>query len=312
MSKIGNYLLAKPMRANLAALVFVLMPFPIPGAAIAAIILGLMTLQRGASQGLVVLAWIALPAIAALLKWQLIAAHYELAFLACFVTWFLAVAFRRCRSCWARTAELAAVMGLVYVLLLYTLPATWLLYLESALEQTTIEALRQLVSLDVVSIKTLIHSKAFFLLGAFYSALCMVAISYLAIARIWQLRVVERTGQLVEFFGIQSCRMTGFLAVVLIASAIFWRLDALEAAAFIIAVPLFLGGLSLMLYVCFRLSQSKTMKLLLFLLLTLMVFFLPTVSFVMLVLIGFLDIWVNFRKLQWVPRSSISSGQASK
>ncbi len=313
MSKLGHYLLAKPLRANLLALLFVLMPLPVPGAAIAAIMLGLITLQRGPSQGLVVLAWIAIPALAAVLKWQLIAAHYELSFAICAMTWFLAVAFRYWRSSWAKTAEMAAVLGLFYLLLLYSLPGSTLYYLQSHLEQATIESLRQVLSLDLASITQMVHDKAFFLLGAFYFALCLIAIGYLAMARIWQLSVVERRQQRIEFLGIQACRISGIVGALVIVAAMIWHWDVLEAAAFIVAIPFLLSGLSVLLYGCFKVNRLKSLRVILLMLLMMVLIILPAIAFAVMTLVGFCDIWLNCRRLQWLPSGSrLSSGHLLK
>lgn len=309
MTKIGNYLLEKPMRANLVALVFMLLPLPIPGTAIAAVLLGLVTLQLGITHGAVMLAWVALPAIAAVLKWQLIASHYELAFIACVVTWLLATVFRASRGVWAKTAEAGAVIGLLYVLSLYLIPTPWLNYLKSALEQTTVNALSQLVSVDLLTIKNIVHSKALFLLGTLYFSLCFIAISYLVISRLWQLRLLKLNRQSVEFFSIQPCRFMGILGFLIIGSALIWRTDALEACAFIVSIPFLLGGFSLSLYACLRVARSGALRIVLIGLLITMLVIVPAVTLALMVLTGFVDIWVNFRKLEWLSSSMGLSSQ---
>lgn len=313
MTKIGNYLLAKPMRANLAALVFMLLPLPIPGTAIAAILLGLITLQLGIAQGAAMLAWIALPAIAAVLKWQLVASHYELAFIACVVTWLLATVFRASRGVWAKTAEAGAVIGLLYVLSLYLIPTAWVNYLKSTLEQITVNALSQLVSVDLLTIKNIVHNKALFLLGTLYFSLCFIALSYLVISRLWQLRLLKRHERSVEFFSIQPCRFMGILGFLIIGSAMIWRTDSLEACAFIVSIPFLLGGFSLLLYACLRVARSSFLRIVLTAFLVTLLVILPAVTFALMVLIGFVDIWVNFRKLEWLSSSlGLSSQHPSK
>ena len=113
MKQIGHYLLAKDAHAIVAALVCALLPlFYLPTGFLAAIIVGLVTLHKGAKAGFWVLAWVALPAVATLVLRHL--GPFDLLLFQCAAVWGLAILLQRYRS-WGLLLEVATVIGVLLI-----------------------------------------------------------------------------------------------------------------------------------------------------------------------------------------------------
>ncbi len=117
VKKLGEFLLAKDANAIVVAFFCALLPvFSIPTGFIAAIIVGLVTLQKGPKSGLWLLAWVALPAIALLVLHQV--GQFDVLFLRCVVVWIFASLLYRYHA-WRLLLELMAYSGTALIVVLH-------------------------------------------------------------------------------------------------------------------------------------------------------------------------------------------------
>ncbi|MCX7125306.1 MAG: hypothetical protein NTU49_06070, partial [Gammaproteobacteria bacterium] len=117
MNSLGKFLLAKDRNAIVIAFLCALLQiFHFPTGFIAVIIVGLVTLQKGAKSGFWILTWVALPTISLLALRHV--GLFDLLFLRCIVLWLLAILLRRYQS-WGLLLEIVAFVGVICILLLH-------------------------------------------------------------------------------------------------------------------------------------------------------------------------------------------------
>lgn len=300
IAKTGRYLLANSLYAHLLVVVLVLLPLPFPGTLFAAVLVAFLTLQRGSLDGLASVAWTALPAVAAFWQWQSMAFHYDLSFLICLFTWALAASLRWHKN-WVRFFEIILAVGACYILVLAFLPHDVLVQSAAYFENHAMTTLGQFVNADTVAIQKALHDKMFFLLGVLYFALSFICTLYVMLARAWQLAVILPGQRWMEFYSTKMPPYMSVFSLVVVLSAIYWQSDWLEALAFIAVLPFLFGGLSLAIYSCAQGREHRYVRLALFLLAFSILLIVPPLAFALLGLIGFLDSWLNFRKLKGLP-----------
>jgi len=289
--KIGEWLLKRT--SNAAAVAFLLTLTPLvgfPGGFIASILVGFVTLCRGARPGLFVLAWVAIPALALLYLHRF--GVFDLILLRSALVWLLAVVLLRLRS-WRSVFEVAAIIGVVAVLVLHSLmpdlTAWWIHYLTKYIT----EANRMMTSMKITTEQAhhLIHAIAPMATGVATFVILFGSWLMLFISRWWQLVIFQSTRLRQEFIGIRNRQSTGVIAL---AGAIgVWLQSSVVIDIFpILLLPLMMGGLSFLHF----LSTFKKGFIFLEILIYLGLLFLPFFVVALLAIIGFFDIWVNYRK----------------
>lgn len=286
--RFGEFLLAKDSNAIVVAFLAALLPlFYLPTGFLAVVIVGLITLQKGAKSGLWVLAWIALPSLALLILRQV--SIIDLLFLRCMAVWLLAVLLRRYHT-WNLLLEVVSIVGVVAILALHLVKPNitqwWTVHLTNYLEQmaSSTHWKMKMSPGEFAKYIALIASG----LGAFFFAL---TVSFeLAIARFWQSILVSPGAFGKEFTRIRLGYFCVAMLIVLLLMSAFklqFAWDALPMAVF----PFFIAGLSLLHF--FAREKKEVMYILFFMYAGF--FFLPVVVISMLVILALLDTWKNFR-----------------
>lgn len=114
LDRLGRYLLAVPRRAAIICFVFSLLAlFGVPLSGLSVLVLMLITLERGARPGAILLAWTALPGLAAVLSVQALSLLPQVGGL--LLAWLLAILLRHYAR-FALVIEVASLLGVVAVL----------------------------------------------------------------------------------------------------------------------------------------------------------------------------------------------------
>jgi hypothetical protein len=137
MGNVGKYLIEKPRNAGIIAFLFALLPLVyFPGGFVSGIIVALVTLARGAKAGVIVLAWVALPAISLLCLQRV--GQYDILLLSAVFAWASAIYLRRVKS-WQALVELLALVGVVFVVGVHVfvpnIKAWWVSHLRELMMQ---------------------------------------------------------------------------------------------------------------------------------------------------------------------------------
>ena len=190
VKKFGEYLLVKDANAIAIAFLCALLPvFGLPTGFIAGIIVGLITLQKGARPGLILLAWVALPAIAMLVLRKV--GQSDALLLRCFLVWCFAMLLRQYKRC-SLLSAIAIVFGVVFVLLLNHfvphLQQWWTKQLTIFVKQYIAESHEKLGMTPIEFAKKIAPMATalatfFFLLGLFLQ---------LMVARCWQISLFRK------------------------------------------------------------------------------------------------------------------------
>lgn len=291
MKKFGGFLLAKDANAALIAFFFALLPvFNIPTGLFAGVILGLVTLQKGAKSGLFVLAWIALPTIALLVLRKV--GLFDLLLVRCVLVWFFAALLRR--TSWSMMLELVAVTGAIVVVVLHALVP----HLQQWWMQQLTAYLHKIMAGDHLKLAATPAEFAAKLapmatgLSAFFFLLS--ALIELIFARYWQYGLFSPGGFGFEFTRIHVGRIAAIVMCAMIA-LVFLKTPVVHLSRDIfplILLPFFMAGLSL---IHFGFRQKKSFVYLVVIVYA-AIFFLPAVAVGTLALFAFVDAWFDFRK----------------
>ncbi len=289
MKRIGDYLLEKEMHARMAALVCAVLPiFYVPTGFLAAVIVGLVTLQKGSKSGGYVLMWVALPAIASLVLHQI--TPFDVLFLRCLVIWALACMLRRYQS-WGLIIELMAFAGVIIVILLHWFFADitqwWIIELTKYIKEMYSAAQWKMqVKPEELVIRLAPMATG---IASFFFA-CSVLLELL-IARYWQSTLRTPGSFAKEFTRIRVGRFAAGLAVGVVMLLLLPVMPVKDAFPLIL-LPFFVSGLSLM---HFLLQQKQSLWMLVGML-YMSLFFLPIFAVSLLAIVGFMDSWINFRR----------------
>ena len=293
MKKLGQYLLANNTRAAILSFLCTLLPLiEIPGGIIAAIIVGLITLRKGYKSGLLILAFIALPAISLLVLREFQYGPFDATLMMGIFVWIFALVFRNTYS-WARVLEIMAGLGAVIVLMIHLLVPTirqfWLLSLDDFYKQSGWAKILGYNTPDRIHL-FVVHVAPVATGGVMFLFLLGVFI-LLLLARWWQAIVFSADSLRKEFTRIQISRVVSIMGIFLTA-ALFFKWGYLLDLYPVLLLPFMIAGLSLLHKVIGRLKQAKILLFFVYAALVL-------VSFLMVILlafIGFVDSWYNFRK----------------
>lgn len=289
MKKLGEFLLAKDANAIVAAFFCALLPvFSIPTGFIAAIIVGLVTLQKGPKSGLWLLAWVALPAIALLVLRQV--GQFDVLFLRCVVVWIFASILYRYHA-WRLLLELMAYGGAALIVVLHfcvpNLHHWWTAELTTYIQQLITASHWKLTMIPSEFAERLAPFASGVVLFFFFSGILVE----LFVARFWQSLIVNPGAFAKEFTQIRINAITAVF-LCLIVLLILFKIRIAEDVFPIVILPFFIAGLSLL-----HFWAQKNNKLIVWLILVYVaLFFLPAFAVSALALIAFVDTWRDFRK----------------
>lgn len=289
MRELGKYLIAKPRNAGIIAFLCTLLPLIyLPGAFLSGIVVAIVTLGRGAKAGLIVLAWVALPAVSLLFLRRV--GNYDAVLLHAALIWGFSLFLLKQKS-WSELFEFVAVIGVIFVVAVHlfmpNIQQWWLIHLREFMLQMS-----KTYNLEIseVQMQEMLQRLSVMATGAIVLAFFLESVLQVAIGRFWQLSIDKRQTLLAEFSQIHFSRMAALLLVaafigVLLKSPIITDIFPL------VLLPFIAAGLSMMhLY-------AKNNRGIWFLLIIVYgcFFVLPILSVIALAGLGFVDCWVNFR-----------------
>lgn len=291
VQRFGSFILRSQLHAGLLALLFALAPiFGLPFIGwLSIIIVGLVTLRKGALEGLLVLMWSAVPALAMTFVATDIFLVSQVLFSG-IVVWFFSLLLRAQLS-WAQLLEIMAWIGIVLVLLAHgcfdNIYAWW-----GAKIQTLVAQYDSLGNGNAVS-KSMSAEHIYYLThiatGFFVSMISLNAVFNLLVARWWQASIFNPGGLKQEFLMI---RLSYRVALALLAVAILafcnvtWSFDLLP----VLLVVFFVAGFSLMNAWLVRFRNAWVWMLLFYVLLVLRFMFFGAAVMVVAIVDSIIDI----------------------
>jgi len=295
VKKLGLFLLNSDRNAGLIALLFNLLSLiNIPGGFIAGIIVGFVTLQKGAKSGLIILAWVALPTLSQGVLGQF--GLFDLLLVRAILIWCLALILRKQNS-WGLVLECTALLGCLIVLMAHL----WFSHIEAWWIKTLNEYYhlfgKDLWTLSETQVSQIIHTLAPYATGVIVSLVLLGTVVQVLIARGWQSVLFNFGGFKKEFI---SIRMGKIAAIVMLVTLIggLCKMAWLRDIMVVFWLPFVLGGLAFLHYWVNK--HKKWMSVLIaFYVISV---FLPVFSIIVLVMVGFMDSWFNFRKMKFISR----------
>lgn len=288
MKTLGEFFLAKDINAIIVAFLCALFPvFYFPTGFIAVIIVGLVTLQKGAQSGVKLLAWVVLPALALLVlrHWGLV----DVLTLRCFLVFGLALLLRQ-QFTWSFLIEVISVIGMLLIITIHffvpDLSVWWVTHLTSYLHQV-VPASEWKMTETSAQFATRLAPFASGMTAFFFLA---SAVLELLIARYWQSAVMGITQFAQEFTQIRAGYASVCAAALLLLMSVLkvsLTLDVLPLVIF----PFFWAGLSLLHFIVQRKKQLTFVLILVYAGLL----FLPVLIISALSVFALIDVWVNFR-----------------
>jgi len=242
--KIGEFLLANNRNAAIVAFLCTLLPLiKLPGGFLASVIVAFVTLCRGARSGLLVLVWVALPAISLLYLHRF--GVFDILLLRCVLVWVFAIVLRRYGS-WRLVLELAVLLGFVVIaglhLFIPDIHGWWMNHLSGYVKDVS-----KVTSwkLSAVETQQLIARLVPIATGVTAFVVLFGTWLLLFLARWWQ-SALFRVGELKKEF--IQIRMSRGLAVILLVGVIgIWMKVALLVDFFpLLLLPFMIAGLSIL------------------------------------------------------------------
>ena len=298
IERFGRFILRSQLHAGILALVFAVAPIlgiPFLGW-LSIIIVGLVTLRKGAVEGFIVLIWSAVPAIVmAFMSTEMFLLSQVL--FGGIVVWFFSLLLRA-QYAWAQLLEIMAWIGIVIVLLVHggfdNIYAWWTAKLHALFSQYNSVSGGDDVAqaLSAQHIYYLTHVAT----GFFISMISLNAVFNLIIARWWQASIFNPGGLKHEFLMIRlSYRLTIALliAIVLAFFRVAWSFDLLP----VLLVVFFVAGFSLMNAWLVRMKNGWIWMLLFYVLLVLRFIFISAA----VMMVAIIDSIFDIRK-RWIKK----------
>lgn len=291
MKRLGTYLLRNPLNAAWIALVLSLLPFlGLPTGWMAMVVIGLVTLRLGLKYGVFVLIWAALPGFALAYldhpSWLINTAvlHGGLTLiLACVLRWY--------RS-WENVLEVAAVMGVIAVIVLHiSLPDLhqwWQTQLTQVLQNETWSTE---INTNAARTKDFINTASSIATGTIVAFMVFMNLLNLFFARWWQAAMFNPGGLRKEIYGIRIHKWAA-ISLMLCFLGLFLQHKLFIDTLPIALLPFILAGLSLLHVAVYYKKVKKVMLWVVYLLLLLVFPYVAT----LIALFGFADTWFNFRE----------------
>ncbi|MBA2654598.1 MAG: DUF2232 domain-containing protein [Gammaproteobacteria bacterium] len=281
---------SRQLAAGLALVAAFLSFFDLPVGWLSTVIIALITLQNGPKQGLMIMAWAILPAVA-----MLCLGHYpifiNIVVLHYFVVFGLAIILRKNNS-WINVVKLASVLGMGSVICIYYFVPelqTWLVAQLTALAkeyQTT--SFINFGSADIAR-----GIKYIGLLGTGLISLAVVIMNLMTLflARWWQSRIVPAVSLQKECYAIRI-HYGASLFLIAIALGLFANNALFMNVLLVALMPFIFAGLSLF-HSFFATKKNGSSIMTIFYILFL---FLSPYVMALLSFMGWIDSFINFRK----------------
>jgi len=294
LKSFGLYLLQKRYNAVWVVLLCAFLPFiQIPTFSLAAVIVGLVTLHKGAKEGFFLLSWMLLPAIVA-------------AFFGDFgtfliegvgkgiIVWLMACVLATTAT-WTIVAQLAVACGVILVaavhLVMPDIGAWWLLQLTpyATQMQTSLN-----LNLSPDQVKLLLDRASHFATGAVIAGVLALDIVVLLMARGWQATLFNPGGLAKEWRQLRLSYKYSALVLAILAGVWLgatWLMDVLP----IVLMPFIFAGLSL---IHAKLPEQKNIRIPVLIAIYMSVLLFSPYMCIMLILLAFVDSWFDFRAVR--------------
>ena len=284
-------MLTKDVHAAAVAFICALLAvFHFPLGFVAAIIVGLLTLQKGLKSGLFVLSWVALPPIALLVLHKI--GLFDLLFFRCVGIWLLAGLLRRFNA-WGLVLEVIAFVGVAVVLSLNHfvphLQAWWSTELTGYIQHMIAESHWELKVTPAEFAQRLSPIAT----GVSVFFIETILLLELLVARLWQLSLFRPGNFAEEFTRIRVGYPAIFLVLLLIVLMLL-KIEGAKDAFPVTLLPFFVAGLSLVHFWVRRYRNKFLRGALILLYVGLILLPAPIISF--LALLAVTDIFCHFRK----------------
>ncbi len=290
MRKIGEFLLANDRNAIIVAFTLTLLPMiHLPGGFFAAIVVGFITLRKGAKPGLFVLFWVALPALALLYLKRF--GVFDILLLRCIVVWLMALILRTYSS-WRLGLEVVTLIAVVAVLLAHMISPDihifWQTFITDYLKDVTKAASWKLSPAET---KSFIAELAPIATGIYASIILLGTFVQLVLARWWE-SVMFTPGRLREEFVTIRMGQAAAIVVIILFAGIAFKVPVAKDVAPVLLMPFMIAGLSLLHYYYRQYKFLMVPVVMVYMGLLL----LPFAVVLGLALFGYIDAWVDFRK----------------
>lgn len=299
MQRLGQYLLTNNLRMCIAVLACMLIPY-FPFGIFAAILVALVTLQRGALVGLGVLAWALLPSIATNIKFAQmadLAMQYDGAFLLSLVAWFLACSLRYFRN-WSRVLETAGFAAVVVMVLFLLIPTGITAPLMLAFKAHLIESVSHMLQVDANMLAPVKQIQDVQLAGWMFASVVFSALISIVIARVWHLAIIAPDKQRGELYHVRMGKVAATIAAAVIVAALATRAGFLVGLLPVAFILLAFAGFSVVRYVVATKVKSTMAIAATFVITFLMVLFLLQFAVIVLTLLCIADSWIDLRRLK--------------
>ena len=292
MKSLGKYLLADNIRAAIAALSCSLLAFILPIGFVATLILGLVTLQKGYKAGLIVLAFVLLPAIALVVTRHFSFFYrFDLLLIQCGLVFIFALILRH-TAFWQWVLEAAAVIGVLAIgvvhLIFPHIRQIWVGLINNYLQANGWSLTFHLGadrSAEFVQHFATIATGGF----AFFVLFGMIVL--LILARWWQTALFS-PGQLqLEFTGIRISQASASLLIIA-SIVLIWQPSWLVDIYPMLLFPFMVGGLSILHRLVMNRREMVLLMVMVYIALLLLTFF----TVIALAIVGLIDSFYNFRK----------------
>lgn len=288
----GLYLLQKRYHAVWVVLICAFLPIvKVPTFSIGAIILGLVTLHKGAKEGFLLLCWLMLPGIAVGF-YDHFGTFWAEGVAKGITVWLMACILTRTTS-WVMTLQLIAFYGVLLIvgfhLLVPDISAWWLQQLTpySAQIQTSL-------NLNASQVKLMLDTVSSFATGILVFTMLVLDTALLFIARAWQAVLFNPGGLGREWRRLHIGHLySGILLAILVLAwfDVGWLLDIF----LVVLIPFVFAGLSL---VHAKLPDKKSIRIPVLVSLYVSLLFFSLYIGAFLVVLAFLDSWFDFRDLR--------------
>lgn len=291
MPNIGKYLLNKRSHAILAALLLSLASIIfIPFYVCVAIIIALVTLHKGSTEGLITLVWVLLPVVAVSFVQPIQLAAVVIMF-NYVVVWVLASVLRKFRA-WSLMLEVAVACGLLAVVIINV----YFPHLHQMMAVSVATFINERQKLEGIKVspedlKLWIQALSTLMIGFSVMQLLVFNVVCLIVSRAWQASMFNPGGFLKEFKQIRIGKLLSFILLATIVLALFDTQFALQIFP-ILMLPYFFAALSLAHFLASKNPNKQAMLLILYI--SCLIFY--TVMFLGLTFIGIIDSWYDFRK----------------
>ena len=286
IKRFGIWLVVRHLNAGLAALACVLLSLiGLPTSIIAGIIVAFVTLRAGPRAGLILLAWVALPALALLIRGH--ASMFDLVWLRCFILWGLGTVLYYTHS-WNLVLCVLTAIGVIAVALIHAfipnVAHTWY-----TLAMQMVQSIVGSEQAPPAEWGNIMHGFARF--GSGVVLFCSITGLFLQIlcARYWQASIYNPGGSRQELMRMRIQRWLSLALPICLLLAIFTNLAYFTDVIPVILFPFMIVGL-----VCLHVFAMAAPKLGVLV----PVAYIATFFVMYLILVwsalGFIDAWANF------------------